>query len=260
MNRSFRDLVADLPPLPGAVLAMPGDVAEIVIDAPATRNALHPRMMVELADAVEAVSDARVVLLYGARGTFCSGGDLGAVRAYLAEAGMGDALARFMHATTERLASLDAPVIGVVTGAALGGGAELLTACDLVYASPDAKIGWVQAQMGVLPGFGGGTRLVERVGPARALQLLADARVLSAADAHAMGLVDVVTPAPLDHARARARGWLAHAPEVLRSVCRLTRTTAALPRDKALDAERALFDRVWAGPAHRAALDRASRK
>ena len=70
----FRELVATLPPGEGRVHVISGPVARIRFDHKATRNALDPRMMVALADAVDAVRDSRVVLVSGAHGTVCSGG------------------------------------------------------------------------------------------------------------------------------------------------------------------------------------------
>lgn len=256
MTDDFRAWAAGLPAMPGEVRAVPGDVAEIVIDDPRTRNALHPGMMVGLADAVDAVRGARVVLLRGEGGTFCSGGNLGAVRQHLVRPGGGHALGAFMQATVGALADLDAVVVGVATGNALGGGAELLSACDRVFAAPDARIGWVQAKMGVSPGFGGGQRLVRRVGPRRALELLLAPAPLSAAEALVAGLVEQVADEPLAAARAWADRVAALDPDVLRGAKAVVRAHASLPAPDALAVELAVFDRLWGGPAHLAALRR----
>ena len=251
---NFRDFAASLPALPGAVRWTTGPLAEIIIDAPATRNALHPGMMVAFADAVEAVAGARVVLLRGQGGAFCSGGDLGAVRDHLTRPGAGAGLARFMHRATEPLAGLDAVVIAAVTGPALGGGAELLSACDVVIASRDARVGWVQVRLGVSPGFGGGTRLVTRLGPRAALNILTDARTYSAEEARTLGLVDELADDPVARANERAHALLALPEAALRGVVATVRAASHLPREAALEAERALFDGLWGGPAHLSAL------
>ncbi len=256
---SFRDWVATLPPAEGSVrLAGDDEVVEIVLDHPATRNALTPAMMVELADAVEAAAGARVVILRGEAGSFCSGGNLAAVRAHLVRPGGGVDLVQFMQEVTERLAGLDAVVIGVAEGASLGGGAELLTACDHVVAAPDARIGFVQARLGVSPGFGGGTRLVRRVGSRIALQLLTTG-VVDAHEALHLGLLDALSVTPLAWARERAQVLLQLPPEALAGAKRVVRAATALPRDEALVAEQAIFGELWGGPAHLAALDAATR-
>lgn len=251
----FRAWAARLPPGEGRVRREgSADLVEIVLDHPRTRNALHPRMMVELADAIGAARDARVVILRGEGGTFCSGGNLDSVRRHLVAPNMAEALVAFMQAACDALESSDAIVLGVLEGAALGGGAELLAACDLVTAAPDARIGWVQARLGVSPGFGGGLRLLDRVGPRLALRLMTEARAVAAPDALAMGLVDVVATDPVEAARARAADLLALDAGALRAPKRILRAARALPRAEARAEERALFAALWGAPAHLRAL------
>ena len=241
----FRAWVATLPPRPGLVrVEGPDDagVARIVLDAPATRNALTPQMMVGLADAVAASRGARAVVLHGAGGRFCSGGDLVAVRDWLAFPGMGRVMGGFMHGVLSALEALEVPLVGVLEGAAMGGGAELLAACDVVVAAPNARLGWVQTRLGVAPGFGGGARLARRVGDAAAREIIATAPVFDAATAQGRGLVDVVDAAPLACGLAIARA---------RAGERVARVPIAA---QVLATELATFDAVWGGEAHQAAL------
>jgi enoyl-CoA hydratase/carnithine racemase len=249
----FRALVAGLPAGEGRVVVTPGVVATITFDHAASRNALDPAMMVALADAADAVRDARVVLLRGAHGTFCSGGNLGAVREHLAVPGAGHAFGAFMQGAVDRLAALDAIVIAVVEGAALGGGAELVVAADRVVAAPDARIGFVHARLGVSPGFGGGGRLVARVGPHAALRVLAFARVLPAAEAHAIGLVDEVAADPHARADALAAELLALPAAAVRGAKRVVRAAAPEPPGRAEELE--VFASLWGGPDHQRALE-----
>jgi enoyl-CoA hydratase len=97
-------------------------------------------------------------------------------------------------------------VIAEVNGYALGGGCELLLACDFAIASENAKLGQPEVSLGVTPGFGGTTRLVRRVGLARARQLLCTGEQVSSADARALGLVNEVVPQ--NELRARV-DWIA---------------------------------------------------
>ncbi|MDP2305977.1 MAG: enoyl-CoA hydratase/isomerase family protein [Pseudomonadota bacterium] len=247
----FRALVETLPPGPGRVVVTTGDLATIRFDHEPSRNALDPAMMVALSDAIEAVRDARVVVLSGAHRTFCSGGNLGAVRSHLAMPGAGRAFGAFMQDALDRLAALDAIVIAVVEGAALGGGAELVVTADLVVAAPDARIGFVHARLGVSPGFGGGGRLVSRVGPRAALQVLAFARVLGAAEAHAIDLVDEVDPDPHARADALATELLALPAAAVRGAKRVVRA-AAPPVGRTEELE--VFAELWGGPDHQRAL------
>lgn len=240
---AFRTWVATLPPMRGRVRVERVDgVAEIVLDDPPTRNALDPHMMVALADAFDALAEEAVVVLRGEGDAFCSGGNLGVVEAHMSAAGFGEGFGRFMaEATRPR----DSMLLVALTGPALGGGAELAVTADTVWAAPRASVGFVHARLGVSPGFGGGERLVRRIGAARALQVLTDARRLSAAEAQALGLVDHVVEDPVHEARAHARRLRELDPEVLRGLVRLV-------RDPRVEGE--VFSQLWAGPAHRAAL------
>lgn len=248
---NFRELVSTLPPGPGRVVVTTGDVATIRLDHAPSRNALDPGMMVALADGIDAVQHARVVVISGAHGTFCSGGNLGAVRAHLAVPGAGRAFGAFMQGALDRLAALDAMVIAVVEGAALGGGAELVATADVVVAAPDARIGFVHARLGVSPGFGGGGRLVARVGPRAALEILAFARVLSASEARTLGLVDRIDPEPHAHAAALAQELLSLPAAAVRGAKRVVRAaTPPIGRFEELE----VFAELWGGPDHQQAL------
>jgi ethylmalonyl-CoA/methylmalonyl-CoA decarboxylase len=186
--------VSDLPPAPppdssllrrlprggGRVwVEQDGPVARLWIDHPARRNALSPGMMLDLGAAVEELRGfggaAVVVCGAGGRG-FCAGGDLEAVQAHLLDAEGAGAMQAWMRGALDALADLPLRVIGAVEGAALGGGAELLTACDEVFAAADARIGFVHASLGVSPGWGGAARLVGRRGPRVAGRALLAAR------------------------------------------------------------------------------------
>lgn len=254
VEADFEAWVAELPPAPGSVHTVDGEIAEIILDHPATRNALSPQMMVALGQAVERLVHApttRVILLRGAGGHFCSGGNLDAVRDSLGQAGRGRIMGAYMQRVGATLFRGPVPVLGVLTGAALGGGAELLTACQEVFAAHDARVGFVQARLGVSTGFGGGSRLVERIGAHRALRVLTEARLINAEDAYGIGLIDTVCADPLAAARARAAALVALAPEVVAGLRRLVREAA---RPEVEDVELSVFDALWGGPAHRAAL------
>lgn len=243
----FRARVARLPPRPGTVRAQRGAVAEIVLDAPDRRNALSAQMMIELHDAAVQVSGASVLLLRGEGDAFCAGGDLFAIRAHLTAPGVGVELQDFMAATLSAIENAAPVVVAAVTGPALGGGAELLSCCHTVFASPAASVGWVQARLGLSPGFGGGERLVRRLGRARALRLLLEARVLPAEEARQAGLVDEIVDDPVAAARAWGEAVAALPREVVAAAVALAHEGA--------EAERTAFAKLWGGPAHLAALD-----
>jgi cyclohexa-1,5-dienecarbonyl-CoA hydratase len=97
------------------------------------------------------------------------------------------------HGIFRRLHALDCPTVAAVQGAALGGGAELATFCDLVVASENATIGQPEIRVGVFPPIAA-LHYPVRVGQPRALQLLLSGQVIGAAEALRIGLVDRVAP------------------------------------------------------------------
>jgi enoyl-CoA hydratase/carnithine racemase len=152
-----------------------------------------------------------------------------------------------MSDALDRLAALPALVFAAVDGPALGGGAEILTACHHITASASATIGFVQARLGVSPGWGGARRLVNRVGARRAALVLAQAERMPAGVAREIGLIDsVVSEGPaLPAARERAEATARGPAEAVAAAVRLSRS----PSD-----EPGTFLSLWGGPAHRSAL------
>ncbi|MCK6506600.1 enoyl-CoA hydratase/isomerase family protein [Myxococcota bacterium] len=225
---------------------------ELVLDNPSARNALSPGMMVDLGAAVarlEAEPPAAVVLRGQGEAAFCAGGDLRAVRSHLLAPGSAGGMLDHMADLLDRLQRLPTLVIAAVEGAALGGGAELLTACDLVIAARDAQVGFVHARLGVSPGWGGGARLVRRVGSRRAALVLLPVDGPTAERAAALGLVDELVPPGQALARAR---------EVATRVAAWDRQAVAaalrIARSGEREVEREAFCALWGGPAHREAL------
>lgn len=265
MIRDFRAWVAGLPPADGQIrVTTTADRTVILLDHPPSRNALSPAMMVALADAI-AAAPPHPLILRGAEGSFCSGGNLEAVREHLGQPGSGAVFGGFMQAAARMLHHHPAPVIAVLEGAALGGGAELVAACTRVIAHPAARIGFVHARLGVIPGFGGGRWLSERVGAASAQQTLREARLLNAEEALSIGLVDALSPDPFAAAWTNPTPFSGVrsplppaplpplAPDVEAGLRRL-HAAAALPEAEALAEELEIFQSLWGGPAHQAAL------
>jgi ethylmalonyl-CoA/methylmalonyl-CoA decarboxylase len=117
-------------------------------------------------------SSLRLVIVTGAGTSFCTGLDLSSARTVLTTPQSGLYMSQFMQHTLQRLHSLPILSIAAVDGYAMGGGAELATACDLRVMSRRSVVQFVQLKMGVTPGWGGGTRLVRMVGREKALEML----------------------------------------------------------------------------------------
>ena len=131
----------------------------------------------------------------------------------------GDAIQAWVargHAVFGQLAILPIPTVAVVEGYALGGGLELALACDWIVAHEGARFGQPEANLGVVPGWGGTWRLAQRIGLARAKLLCLTARQIDTAQAHSWGLVDYAGPEAgvnefLAQLAAQLRGLSKHA-------------------------------------------------
>jgi enoyl-CoA hydratase/carnithine racemase len=171
-----------------------GGIGTIRLDRPPV-NAMNDQLTSELADAAGAAASSdqiRAVIVYGGEKVFAAGADIGD----MAEAGYAEMAQRSgrLQAAMGLIAGLGKPVIAAITGYALGGGLELALAADFRVAGENARLGQPEILLGVIPGAGGTQRLPRLVGPARAKDLIFTGRMIRATEAHAIGLVDLVTP------------------------------------------------------------------
>jgi methylglutaconyl-CoA hydratase len=205
-----------------------GPAAVVTIDRPDRRNALSRALIAQLADAFRraAADDAvRSVILTGSGAAFCAGMDLDELRATLGDEAdkVWDDAAR-LSALYEQMYSLPKPTIAAVNGAAVAGGAGLVTVCDLAVAVPAAKFGYPEVRRGlvaamVLP------HLLRHVGERTARWLLLTGELIDAAAAERAGLVNAVVPAEalLDTARAWCRSLAEGGPKALATTKELLR-------------------------------------
>lgn len=170
------------------------------LDAPATRNALSDVMVSGLAEAIalaESRPDSRALVIRGAGGTFCAGGDFSRFRALMGDAAPTDrpdpiaAFNRGFGAMLERLQACPVATIAVVEGAAMGGGAGLAAACDFVLASSTAQFGMPEVTLG-LPPAQIAPFVAARLGHGAALRLMLTGRRVGATQALGCGLADEV--------------------------------------------------------------------
>ena len=157
-------------------------------------NALNDRVTEELAAAARAAAadEVRAVVIYGGERVFAGGADI----KDMAEAGYAEMTARAarLHEAMNLLAGLGKPVVAAITGYALGGGLEVALAADFRVAGESARLGQPEILLGVIPGAGGTQRLPRLIGPAKAKDLVFSGRMVGAAEALAIGLVDQVVP------------------------------------------------------------------
>jgi methylglutaconyl-CoA hydratase len=200
--------------------ALAGGVLTLTHDRPEKRNALSSGLVEALHAALKRAdldAEARVVVLRGAGKDFCAGADLDELLASadltLAE---NEATALRLGALFGRMRALPKPVLGVVHGRALAGGAGLVTACDIAIAGAGAQLGYPEIQRGFVPAMVM-TLLRRAAGEKAALDLVLTGRLLGAEEARTTGLVSRVVPdAELDReAGALARALAAASPSAL---------------------------------------------
>jgi 2-(1,2-epoxy-1,2-dihydrophenyl)acetyl-CoA isomerase len=236
-----------------------GSIATITLNRPDARNALDMVMRRELAavlDEVEADTSARVVVLTGAGGHFCSGGDVKTMRDKRHTAAEGRARVESLNRMVLRLVDFPRPTIAMVDGYAVGAGSNLALCCDLIVASDRAKFGELFWKIGLVPD-GGGTWLLPRVvGMARAKELIFTADIIDAAEAARIGLVNRVVPvAELEKTtRALADKIAAGPPGVLRMAKHMVNRAATSDLAAALDLEAFSQGMAIAGEDHQEGL------
>ena len=174
-----------------------GAAAIITIDRPKALNALNPTVLEQLAQALRKAGDdgdvRGVIITGGGDKAFVAGADIAAMSNMTPEEGL--QFAGFGLSVLGLIEELPKPVIAAVNGFALGGGTELALACDMIYASPQAKMGQPEVKLGIIPGFGGTQRLARLVGRNRAKELVLTGDIIDAETAFAYGLVQKIVPA-----------------------------------------------------------------
>jgi len=185
-------------------------VATLTLNRPAQKNALNLTMRSEIGAAVEQVRgdrNVRALVLTGADGAFCSGGDLrGIASSGLDNEGWRNRLLD-LHAWLADLLTLDRPIIAAVDGVAYGAGFSLALTADFILATPRARFCMSFLRVGAVPDCGAFYTLPRIVGTQRAKEIMLSARELDAEEAHRLGIVFEVHDAENLHARAQA---LAH--------------------------------------------------
>jgi enoyl-CoA hydratase len=214
-------------------------VTTLTLNRPDKLNALDPRVMTALRGHVNDLAADRsvvCVVLTGAGRSFCSGHDLEVVRTREPTS------SPFFEAETiDALERLPLPTIAKIRGHCFTGGLELALACDLLIAAESAQLADTHGQWGLVPVWGMSVRLPERVGSARAKELMFTSRRISGVVAASYGLVDrCVADDQLDTAvSALVEEIRANSPGTNRICKQLLAAHAQTPRGLALELERA---------------------
>ena len=170
-----------------------GPVALLTLSRPEVLNALDRATLQCLHSRVGEIArnaEVRAVVLTGSGRAFAAGADIAEMRAL--DAAQAEGLSRLGHEVFAALEALAVPTLAAVNGFALGGGCELACACDWIYASAKARFGQPEVGLGLLPGFGGTSRLLRRVGVAWAKELVLGGEPIDAETALRIGLANRV--------------------------------------------------------------------
>ena len=224
-----------------------GDVLILTLDGPKTRNALVPEVYdAGVAALNDAASWAGAVVLTGANGCYCSGGDLSGIgeRRSQGEEAARAAIAR-LHGFVRAIREAPVPVIAAVEGWAAGAGFSLALACDMIVASHDARFGMAYVKVGLSPD-GGGTASLSRMLPRQLVsEIVMEGGPIGAERLYAHGVVNELTApgAALSGAMQRAER-LAQGPRgAIGSIKGLIASGLVSGFDAQLDAERDAFSR-----------------
>ena len=175
-------------------LDVAGRLATITIDRPDVRNAIDRQTADEMSAALAEIRArdevAAVVITGGGERVFVSGADIKDLKSRTFKSG----LEGCNNALFEAIENLDRPVVAAINGHALGGGLELALACDIRVAVNDAKFGFPEVGLGIMPGAGGTQRLPRVVGMGRAREMILTGDLIDAAEAHRIGLINRVVP------------------------------------------------------------------
>lgn len=175
------------------------DIVVVTLDRRSKRNAVNRQMVEELQQVVTNVqSDETLkafVLTAEGEEAFCAGGDLKELHGDLSEK-EAYALLSKMREVLYGIATLPVPTLAHLSGEARGGGCELASACDLRTGKADGRFGFVQGQLGIVPGWGGGALLYERISMNDAFNWLVRSEMISASEALRIGWLQEIREEP----------------------------------------------------------------
>jgi enoyl-CoA hydratase len=172
-------------------------ILTITINRPDKLNALNKQTISEIGEVINGAQsndDIRVIIITGSGDkAFVAGADISEFNHY--SESQGSELSVQGHNVFKNIEKSSKAVIAAINGFALGGGCELAMSCHIRIASENAKFGQPEVKLGLIPGYGGTQRLPMLIGKTKALELLITGDMISAEEAKALGLINLVTPA-----------------------------------------------------------------
>jgi enoyl-CoA hydratase len=224
------------------LISREGSVGIIQLNRPKVLNALNLQVVDDLVAAMERMDQddsIRVIVLTGNERAFAAGADIEemmdeeTVSMYLKD----------QFAVWDRISLIHKPIIGAVSGFALGGGCELMMNCDMVIASETALIGQPEIKLGLMPGAGGTQRLVKYAGLMKAMEMLLTGEPITAREALSYGLVNKVVPVEsyFNEAMKLAKRIASMPPVAVQLIKKSAKKAVDQPLDAGLQYERNAF-------------------
>ena len=216
-------------------------IATVTLNRPDALNSVTMDMrhdFTALMDALFFDEAIKVVIFTGAGRAFSSGGDMGHFeRDWLTPAFRANS--RRLTKFFDDLEALEKPVIAAINGPATGAGLELALACDIRFAAEEATLGFRENYIGLIPGVGGCARFVRTIGVARAKEMIFTGKMIPAAEAAAIGLINKVVPGEklLDEALDTARLLLKRAPQSIGLAKKVLNTIANMDQTSGIVVE-----------------------
>ncbi len=220
-------------------------IAKVTVNRENALNALNPDVLKEIRDTFTSLSEdreVRAVIITGAGDkAFIAGADIAA----MSQMGEAEAMefGKLGHSAMNAVDHCKKPVIAAVNGFCLGGGLELALSCDFIYASEKARLGLPEVSLGLFPGWGGTQRLSRLIGKGRAKEVIFTARLLSAQEALACGILNkICKPEELmNDVQTTAKEIAKKGPLAVEKAKRLINEGLELPLAEGLARERETF-------------------
>lgn len=249
MSPVHDDFPSDVPDQPDLVSCLrEGDLVWLRIERPEVMNCLSfptlRRFRTLLEELREDLSIRCILITGSGEKAFCAGADLKERKTMPAD--RVPHFVRNIRALMDDVEAMPQPTVAVVNGFAFGGGTELMLACDLRVAAPEAKFGLTETTLAIIPGAGGTQRLPRLVGRSRAKDLILTGRRIDACEAERIGLVNrVAGDEGLEKAAvAVAESIASNGPVAVRAAKAAIDQGCELPMGEGLEVEASCYERV----------------
>lgn len=221
-------------------------IVVLTLANPASLNALNSATLQEINHFVMNLPEnASLLVITGEGKAFVAGADISEMADFNAQQGLN--FGRFGSEVFRRIEDLNIPVIAAINGFALGGGCELAMACDIRIASAKARFGQPEVKLGIIPGFSGTYRLSKLVGQGYAKEMIYSGRMIDAAEALRVGLVNhVVEPEELmPYVNSLAEDIVANAPVAVRYAKECINRNYDMSETDGIELESQLFSKCF---------------